>query len=242
MANIVKHLPNSITCLNLLSGTLAVVCAFQDEFDKALICILLAAVFDFLDGFAARLFKAYSDIGKELDSLADTVSFGVAPALIYYNYLDGFSDLPEYFSLLPLLIAAFAALRLAKFNLDTRQTENFLGLPVPAAGLAIASMVALANHYPLVVNSLMTHIIVHIVIVAFVSFLMVSEVPMFSFKFKSIAWRLNSHRYMFIIIIIPVSAAIYFFNLPWSAIVFFILTLYIFWNCITSLKKKHKSE
>ncbi len=238
MANVVKHLPNSITCLNLLSGAVAVICAFQDEFDKALTCILMAAVFDFLDGFAARLFKAYSEIGKELDSLADVVSFGVAPALIYYNYLDGFTDLPEYFSLLPLLIAAFAALRLAKFNLDTRQTENFLGLPVPAAGLAVASMVALAVHYPLVINSFMTHVIVHVVIVAFISFLMVSEVPMFSFKFKSIAWRLNSSRYMFIIVIIPASAAIYFFGLPWVAIVFFILTLYILWNCIASLKRK----
>ncbi len=238
MFRIVRHLPNSITCLNLLSGVMSIICAFQDEFDKALLCMLAASVFDFLDGFAARLFKAYSDIGKELDSLADLVSFGVAPALIYYNYLEGFSEISLYVTLLPLLIAAFAALRLAKFNLDTRQTENFLGLPVPAAALAVASMIALANNYPLIVNQFATNIIIHIVIVIFVSFLMVSEVPMFSFKFKSIAWRLNSNRYTFIIIIIPASIAIYALGLPVSAIIFFIFALYIFWNCIASLKRK----
>ncbi len=235
--NPAKHLPNTITCLNLISGAIAIIYAFQDDFDKALLCILAAAVFDFLDGFAARLFHAYSNIGKELDSLADVVSFGLAPSLIYYNYLDGFGEISIYISLTPLIIAAFAAVRLAKFNLDTRQTENFLGLPVPAAGLFIASAVALANHYPIEVNTIMVMSFIHTIVVAFISFLMISEVPMFSFKFKSMGWKANSTRYIFLLIIIPSSIAIYFLDFGVSGIIFFIFSLYIIWNCIASLKK-----
>jgi len=143
-----KYLPDAITCLNLLSGSAAVILAFQDDFDMALAMIVLAAVFDFLDGLAARVFHAYSDIGKELDSLADTVSFGLAPSLILYNYLAGFtSGIHSYICYIPLLIAAFSALRLAKFNLDTRQSESFLGLPVPASALFAASLAAFAGQH-----------------------------------------------------------------------------------------------
>ncbi len=238
--NPVKHIPNTITCMNLLAGSAAIISAFQDKFDQALICILLAAVFDFLDGFAARLLHAYSDIGKELDSLADIVSFGLAPSLIYYNYVHGFwetGEITTYICVTPLLLSAFAAVRLAKFNLDTRQTENFLGLPVPAAGLFIASMVALADHYPIQVNTFMTIGWVHVFIVAIISFLMISEVPMFSFKFKSIGWKANKSRYLFLLIIIPVSTAIYFFDFGIPGIIFFIFTLYLLWNCTASLKR-----
>ncbi len=237
--NIAKHLPNSITCMNLLAGGLSIIYAFQDEFDKALVCMLLAAVFDFLDGFAARLFNAYSNIGKELDSLADIVSFGLAPSLIYYNYLDGFSEISTYITLTPLLIAAFAAVRLAKFNLDTRQTENFLGLPVPAAGLFIASMVALADSYPLIINTFMNQSIVHACVVAFISFMMVSEIPMFSLKFKNIRWGDNRNRYLFLFIIIPASIVIFFLDLHIAGILFFIFSLYIIWNLIASVRKKN---
>lgn len=133
---IIKYIPDTITCLNLLSGSIAVIFAFRDDFDMALAMIVLAAVFDFLDGMAARALHAYSDIGKELDSLSDAVSFGLAPSLILFNYLDGFpsSCIRPFICYIPLLIAAFSALRLAKFNLDTRQTESFLGLPGTCLG------------------------------------------------------------------------------------------------------------
>ena len=156
--NLTKYLPDTITCLNLLSGSVAVIFAFRDDFDAALGMIVLAAVFDFLDGLAARVFHAYSDIGKELDSLADTVSFGLAPSLILYNWLAGFTScIHPYVCYIPLLIAAFSALRLAKFNLDTRQSERFLGRPVPPSAPPAASLAAFAGHYEHIANTFLAN-------------------------------------------------------------------------------------
>jgi len=135
-----KHIPNSITCLNLFSGCVAVFLAFKGNYEGAIIAILLAAVFDFFDGFAARLLKAYSPMGKELDSLADMVSFGVAPGAIVFSLLSE-TNVCEWLPFLAFLIPVFSGLRLAKFNIDERQTTSFIGLPTPAnaifwAGLA----------------------------------------------------------------------------------------------------------
>ena len=145
--NLAKQIPNTITCLNLISGIIAIVCSFEEQFDYAVIAIIIAAIFDFMDGLAARVLNAYSEIGKELDSLADLVSFGVAPSLIAFNYLNGFPNIPTYSCFIIMVMAALSAVRLAKFNLDTRQTENFLGLPVPANALFVSSSIALINHY-----------------------------------------------------------------------------------------------
>ena len=153
-----KHIPNTVTCLNLISGAVAVIMAFQDRLDAALGFIILAAAFDFLDGLTARALNAYSEIGKELDSLSDTVSFGLAPSLILYNYLDGFTTgVHPYVCYFPLILAAFTAVRLAKFNIDTRQSENFLGLPVPASGLCAASLAAFAGHYEHIANTFLAN-------------------------------------------------------------------------------------
>ncbi|HQS50964.1 MAG TPA: CDP-diacylglycerol--serine O-phosphatidyltransferase, partial [Daejeonella sp.] len=137
-----KHIPNSVTCLNLFSGCLGIVFAFQGNLIWASYAIVIAAVFDFFDGMLARLLKAYSDIGKELDSLADMVSFGVLPSVIIYQLFALSPQIDfgaDWLSFSAFIIAVFSALRLAKFNIDTRQSENFIGLPTPANALLIAS-------------------------------------------------------------------------------------------------------
>ena len=233
------YLPNTITCLNLLSGSISVIFAFSDDFDKALLMIILAAVFDFLDGFAARAFHAYSAIGKELDSLADTVSFGLAPSLILFNYLNGFTaGIHEYVCYIPLLIAVFSALRLAKFNLDTRQTENFLGLPVPASALTAASLAAYANHYEHIANTFLANNWVIPTITIILCALLVSELPMFSMKLKTLKWKDNAQRFTFPCIIIPAAVILLILKIHWTGIVFSVFAFYIIWNAAAALLRK----
>jgi CDP-diacylglycerol--serine O-phosphatidyltransferase len=186
-----NYIPNTITCLNLISGCIAVWFAFNGDFKYALWAILVAAVFDFCDGLAARLLHAYSAVGKELDSLADVVSFGFAPGALVFSILEqgGY----EWLRFGGFIIPAFSALRLAKFNLDERQTSSFLGLPVPAnaifwAGLAYAysSFFAVQPVFLLVLTVIF-------------SLLLVSELPMFSLKVKGLAWKDNKIQYLFLI-------------------------------------------
>lgn len=240
--NIVKQIPNSITCLNLISGVIAIIFSFNEQFDYAVLAIIVAALFDFMDGLAARMFKAYSDMGKELDSLADTVSFGVAPSLIGFNYLNGFPNIPTYSSYIILVMAALSAVRLAKFNLDTRQSENFLGLPVPANGLFFSSLITLAYHYPQVANSIVDSGYLIPLLAIFLGLLLVSEIPMFSMKLKSLKWRENRLRYTFLIIIIPVSVAIYLLGIHWTGIISFIFGLYIILNISLALLGKFSNK
>lgn len=236
---LLKYLPNTITCLNLLSGSVAVILAFRDDFDMALAMIVLAAVFDFLDGLAARLLHAYSDIGKELDSLADTVSFGLAPSLILYNYLAGFtSGIHPYVCYIPLLIAAFSALRLAKFNLDTRQSESFLGLPVPASALFAASLAAFAGHYEYIANTFLANNWAIPAVSVILCALLVSELPMFSMKLKTLKWKDNAQRFTFLCIIIPAAAILLILKIHWTGIVFSVFAFYIIWNAAAALLRK----
>lgn len=201
MANcITRHIPNALTCMNLFSGCIACVMAFHANFEMAMLFIVIGAVFDFFDGLAARLLHAYSNIGKDLDSLADDVSFGVAPALIVFslfkeiNYPDYLSFLANWLPYAAFLIAIFSALRLAKFNNDTRQTTSFIGLPVPANALFWASLIAgckpIASYHPLLTLAL----------VCLFSWLLVSEIPMFSLKFKNLSWKDNKIAFIFVII------------------------------------------
>ena len=201
MANcITRHIPNALTCMNLFSGCIACVMAFHANFEMAMLFIVIGAVFDFFDGLAARLLHAYSNIGKDLDSLADDVSFGAAPALIVFslfkeiNYPDYLSFLANWLPYAAFLIAVFSALRLAKFNNDTRQTTSFIGLPVPANALFWASLIAgckpIASYHPLLTLAL----------VCLFSWLLVSEIPMFSLKFKNLSWKDNKIAFIFVII------------------------------------------
>lgn len=199
--NIRKHIPNTITCLSLVSGCIAIVQALGGDLWWAAIWIIIAAVFDFLDGFAARTLKAYSTIGKELDSLSDMVSFGVAPGMIVFFLLSKASpQLPwgntinTCIPYLAFVIPAFSALRLAKFNVDGRQTTSFIGMPVPAhalfwAGLGYSLLPVIPQHEVIFVLAIVSVSIV-------TSWLLVSEIPMFSLKIKSLKWKGNEVRYI----------------------------------------------
>lgn len=195
----VKNIPNSITCLNLLSGCFACIFAFQGQYDWVALCIGLSALFDFLDGMAARLLHAYSPLGKELDSLADLISFGLAPGLMvmhlmaYNSTFHGMAEYQSWWALSALLIPVFSALRLAKFNIDTRQTTSFIGLPVPANALF---WIGICQAVLRMESPVCGYAIVALVIIF--SLLLVSEIPMFSLKFKNLKWKENYLRYLII--------------------------------------------
>lgn len=199
-----KHIPNTLTCANLFCGCIALVCVFYYRLEYAPYFIALAAVFDFFDGFAARLLNVKSDIGLQLDSLADMVTFGVVPGAIIFHLirisLDQY-NFPEEYAYLAFIISIFSALRLAKFNVDTRQTESFIGLPTPANAILIAS-------FPLILRQLPAdHPILHYTLlnpyflfgfVILMSYLLISEIPMFSLKFKNLGWKDNKIRFIFV--------------------------------------------
>lgn len=199
-----RHLPNTITCLNLLSGSLGVLAAVRGDLAAALWLMLLSAVFDFCDGFSARLLKAYSPMGKELDSLADLVSFGLLPALMLVNRMETAADLlawPRWTAFLPLAIAAFSALRLARFNLDERQTVNFRGLPTPAAALLTGTLLVFAStdsEAAQTVGRLMDNGWFPLLYSGVLCALLVCDIPMFSLKFKSFSFKENRIRYGFL--------------------------------------------
>lgn len=193
--SIKKHIPNTITCCNLLSGCVSILFTCNNHLLWASAMIFIAAIFDFLDGFAARTLDAKSPIGGELDSLSDVVSFGVAPSFIVAWFLSksGIGWWVHDVNLFPMLgfiLAAFAAVRLAKFNIDTRQSHNFIGLPVPAVGLFIASL-------PFFTMEMNPYLL--LAMVAIFSWLMISEVPFFSFKIKNLRFKDNVLRYFVVI-------------------------------------------
>ncbi|MFT3740555.1 MAG: CDP-alcohol phosphatidyltransferase family protein [Breznakibacter sp.] len=204
-----KQIPNSITILNLLCGVMAVFFAINGRAETAAYLIFAAALFDFFDGFAARALKAYSEIGRELDSLADLISFGMAPAAILSNIMYGlkahatgqlFFDMgvrDQIITLSPFILVAFSALRLAKFNTDTRQSEVFLGLTTTATGIFTASFALLIKSGAAWAMSLLSPIFL-IVLVSVFCALLISEIPMFSLKFKSIEWKGNEDRFVFL--------------------------------------------
>lgn len=206
--SIKKHIPNTITCCNLLCGCIATGVAFRgggssESLLLAFALIIMGAVFDFFDGFAARLLHVSSAIGKELDSLADDITFGLAPATIVYSMLNllasGMPACYTYVSYVAFLIAAFSALRLAKFNLDERQALGFIGLPTPANALLWGSIALAFGAHPDFCMSHAAPVFCAIVAgIAFSCWILVSEVPMFALKFKTYGWRGNEIRYSFI--------------------------------------------
>ena len=187
-----KHIPNFITTLNLFSGCFAIYYGFQANYEMVMAFILIAAVFDFMDGLAARILKAYSPMGKELDSLADVVSFGVAPGVLVFSLINE-SALPDWMAFVGFIVPVFSALRLAKFNIDARQTSSFIGMPTPANALFWAGM-GYSFSDLLIDNGLLT-IVLAIVFCLF----LVSEVPMFSLKFKNLSLKNNWVQYLFLV-------------------------------------------
>ena len=195
-----KHIPNTITSLNLISGCIATYFAFQSDFSMALLFIVIGAVFDFFDGMTARLLHVSSPIGKELDSLADDITFGFAPSAIVFAFLLPFA--PRFSPLIPFLafiMAAFSALRLAKFNLDERQALGFIGLPTPANALFWGSLIVGLESYPYFEGMEWA-----ILVGTFIScWLLVAEIPMFALKFKTWGWKGNEIKYIFLLTCIP---------------------------------------
>lgn len=197
----VRHIPNTITCCNLVSGCVATLFAVAGNIEMALTFIVIGAVFDFFDGFAARLLRVSSPIGKELDSLADVVTFGVVPAtIVYHTFQTLISGLDGTLAvLLPYaayLIAAFSALRLAKFNLDTRQTTSFIGLPTPANALFWgAFIIGFGDMFQN--QSWAVWLILALTLLS--SMVLVAEIPMFALKFKYFGVKENALRYFFLL-------------------------------------------
>lgn len=200
-----KHVPNFITSLNLAAGFAAIISTTNGDLLTASWLIMAAMIFDFLDGFSARLLKAYSETGKELDSLADVISFGVAPALIIYKLLvPAISNMPlpdsgltSTLLYIPVLMPVCAALRLAKFNIDTTQTTSFKGLPTPANAIAVISVIIAANYSSMpFLKSFTESPAVLLIYTVILSLLMVTRIPLLSLKFKNLKFKGNEGRFI----------------------------------------------
>jgi CDP-diacylglycerol--serine O-phosphatidyltransferase len=240
------NIPNGITCLNLLSGCAAIYCTYLalhagnpaltgtlTAIDWACLWIIFGAVFDFFDGMTARLLKVSSPIGKELDSLADVVTFGIAPSMLcfYLMRAGGFAGVGEtaaaWLPFTAFLMAAFSALRLAKFNVDERQTSSFIGLPTPANALFWIGMVYAGqkDFMQWAMNGWLL-----LVLMAAASWILISEIPMFSLKIKfdHLGWRDNALRYSFVLACI---AIFLIFGLAGAAVA---MLLYVLLSCVSS--------
>lgn len=196
-----KHIPNTITCCNLISGCIATYFAFQSDYPMALLFIVLGAVFDFFDGMVARLLHVSSPIGKELDSLADDITFGFAPSAIIFSYLCSFHIHLLFIPFLAFVMAAFSALRLAKFNLDERQALGFIGLPTPANALFWGSLIVGLHQSGYTFEGLEWVILAGMFISCY---LLIAEIPMFALKFKHWGWKGNEIKYIFILTCVPI--------------------------------------
>ena len=232
-------IPNMLTLANLLSGAIAVIAILQyHNYTLALGLVVLAAVFDFLDGFVARLLNQQSPLGVQLDSLADDVTFGLVPALVMFDIYSASTSyygcscaVMEYLGYVTLLIAAFSVLRLAKFNIDTTQSTEFSGLPTPANALLLMSLAMLCQ------KGCITLYQEHILLLSVaMSLLLISPIRMFALKFKGFGWKGNELRYIFIL----ASALIIAFMPVYSVVV--IITLYIVVSTVKWLFAKKKEN
>lgn len=225
-----KQIPNIITLLNLFSGTIAITLAFNGNFLGVVIWVVIAAIFDFLDGMVARFLKAFSPLGKELDSLADVVSFGVAPAsalyilmkdgIIYPDFLQSISHLIPYIAF---LIPVFAAYRLAKFNIDSRQSNSFIGLPTPANGLFWISYCYAIDKF-----AIHNEIIIYVTVIAVIimSIIMIAEIPMFSFKSKNKGFKGNVSQLILILLSITFLAVFGIGGVALSIIAYIFISIF----------------
>ncbi len=231
-----KHIPNTITCCNLISGCIATYWAFQGEYQLALLFIIIGAVFDFFDGMSARLLGVSSPIGKELDSLADDITFGFAPSAMVFSLLNGTScptwlgPVASYVPFFAFVMAAFSALRLAKFNLDERQALGFIGLPTPANALFWGSLIVGTGEW------LQNYVVLILWLVIMNSYLLVCEIPMFALKFKTWGWKGNEIKYIFLLTCIPV---LLFFGISGLAV---IIAWYVALSVINNLKTKNTTH
>ncbi len=238
-----KHIPNAITLLNLASGLLAIIAIFKGYYDEAFLFVCLGIFFDFWDGFFARKFKVSGELGLQLDSLADVVTSGVVPGLMIFKLLQDIQEddtsiyyLTEdfyYMGFVPYLgfiITLASAYRLAKFNIDTRQTDSFIGLPTPANALFIMSipMIQFDGTHEWLVNALFNPFV--LIIISFVSaYMLNAEIPLFSLKIKDFSWDKNKLQVFFLAI-----AATLFLFLGFTALPIIIL-LYVVLSVVNNM-------
>ena len=242
MSIIKKNIANIITLSNLLCGLISILYAFGGHLNIASGVVILGAILDLLDGFFARLLKTHSTIGKQLDSMADLITFGVAPAIIMFqllflleynvffnpfeNWESRIAYKKSFIAYTALLIPLFSALRLSKFNIDKKQTHNFIGMPTPESALFLISIAVIINSYP---NYFLLDYITNIktisILIVIICFLMVSKLPLFSLKFKNYNWSENKMRYLFIICIIILLWQFYFAAIPFIVILHIILSI-----------------
>jgi len=233
---IIKSIPTFITCMNLACGAVATIMALKGETAIAVYLIIAAAVFDFFDGFVARLVNAMSEFGKQIDSLADVISFGFAPSVMLYYLIESNAILPGYFPLIALLIVIFAALRLAKFNIDPEQSVEFRGLPTPAATLFIISICWYCSLYSNSITDFIKNEYVIILIILCISSLMVSRIKLFSLKIKS--FNLKSNIWQITLIAGSIILLIIFKILGLA----FIIILYLGLSILKQLISKNKQN
>lgn len=236
-----KHFPNFITLLNLLSGCMAIIFIFDGNLQLASYLIFLAALFDFFDGMVARLLKVKSEIGKELDSLADVISFGLVPGFIMmkliqsaYGMDSNSSDLSRFMPYLALLIPAFSALRLAKFNIDDRQTDRFIGLPTPANAILIASMPLILEQNSTLAGgglNLFQSLLINpwflIASTLVLSYLLVAELPLMSLKFSKSDKKKNQLRYLLVGLSVILLILFYFAAIPLILILYLLMSVFL---------------
>ena len=224
-----NHIPNTITLLNQFSGIIACIFAYNSRFDLALLFVLIGATLDFMDGAMARLLRVSSPLGKELDSLADVITFGLVPGMIAFRLLGPLAEVWEYMPYLGFLITLFSTYRLGKFNIDERQTTSFIGLATPANAIF---WLGLAYGYQSLLSAVSPWFVLVAVVVS--SYLLVCELPMFSFKFHNFGWADNRIRYMFILGAIVLAMVFFRQSLP------LIILWYVLLSVVGALTIKKK--
>ncbi|MCX6276600.1 MAG: CDP-diacylglycerol--serine O-phosphatidyltransferase [Bacteroidetes bacterium] len=242
-----QYVPNALTTMNLFSGLISLIMTMQGNYVTASIFIFIAAVFDFLDGNAARLLKAHSELGKQLDSLSDMVSFGVAPGIMIFRMISancaGSCNIMEQMHITPyfaMLIPVCSALRLAKFNIDLRQEVNFIGMPTPANALFFASIPLVLYVQPQLfalihldfLVSFFSNTRVLTLLAVFFSYLLISDFRIFSMKFKNLKWKGNELRYILLISSVILFLLFFLSAIP-AIIVLYVLLSIFFQNYIS---------
>ncbi|TMM31329.1 phosphatidylserine synthase [Polaribacter aestuariivivens] len=244
-----KHIPNLLTLGNLFCGVLATIFAVEGNFNAAGFLVVLGIFFDFFDGFAARLLNVSGELGKQLDSLADMVTSGVVPGIImfkliykstyvYYEPLNldtsiSLNDIYTYICLLGLLLTLGACYRLAKFNIDTRQSDSFIGLPTPAMSLFVISLPLIQEYSSIdFVQNLIDNNYFLIAITLLLTYLMNAEIPLFSLKFKEYSFKNNVIKYLFLLISLVMIITLQYLSIP------LIITLYVILSIISNYGKK----
>jgi len=227
-----KHIPNALTCGNLICGIFGILYVFKGDLIAASFLIGIALIFDFLDGFVARLLHVSSPIGKELDSLADMVTFGVLPAFMLLKLIEGSCITGTctiglggfYKPYIALALAVFSALRLAKFNVDTRQSHSFIGVPTPANGMVVASLPLIMMYQPQISQYIIQFNVLVIYSVV-MSYLLVAEIPLFALKFKNFGWADNQIKYIFLIISVIALIMLKFVAIPVIIFLYILLSV-----------------